>query len=99
MHNQTDQRNPPMRAGHAVNLASRVGSGGNVRSGVSPDASTLSVHAAYGSGTFCTRQKREKRAHYLDVLDHPKACKRCLAEIAKYRRRWPDLRPNTQVQP
>ena len=39
MHNQTDQRKSPMRAGHAKNLASRVGSGGNARSGESPDAS------------------------------------------------------------
>lgn len=40
MHNQTDQRNRPMRAGHGENLALRVGSGGYVRSGGSPDAST-----------------------------------------------------------
>lgn len=41
MHNQTDQSERPMRAGHAEKLASRVGSGGGVRAGVSPAASTL----------------------------------------------------------
>ncbi len=49
MHNQTDQRKSPMRAGHARNLASRVGSGGKVRAGVSPAASTLARwRDAYG---------------------------------------------------
>jgi len=45
MHNQTDQMKRPMRAGHAEKLASRVGSGGNVRSGESPDASTQPCRA------------------------------------------------------
>lgn len=40
MHNQTDQMERPMRAGHAAKLASRVGSGGIVRAGESPAAST-----------------------------------------------------------
>ena len=41
MHNQTDQMERPMRAGHAEKLASRVGGGGFVRAGESPAASTL----------------------------------------------------------
>ena len=41
MHNQTDQMEQPMRDGHAVKLASRVGSGGHDRSGESPDAPTF----------------------------------------------------------
>lgn len=40
MHSQTDQRKPPMRAGHAGNLASRAGSGGIASAGESPAAST-----------------------------------------------------------
>lgn len=42
MHNQTDQMERPMRAGHAEKLASRVGNGGNARAGESPAASTIS---------------------------------------------------------
>ena len=42
MHNQTDQMEQPMRAGHAEKLASRVGSGGKVRAGASPATSTIS---------------------------------------------------------
>lgn len=40
MHKQTGQTERPMRAGHGEKLASRLGSGGYARSGVSPDAST-----------------------------------------------------------
>lgn len=40
MHKQTDQTERPMRAGHGEKLASRLGSGGNVRAGESPAAST-----------------------------------------------------------
>ena len=40
MHNQTDHANRPMRAGHAEKVASRVGSGGDVRAGESPATST-----------------------------------------------------------
>ena len=45
MHNQTDQMERPMRAGHAVKLASRVGSGGIVRAGVSPATSTSFIQS------------------------------------------------------
>ena len=48
MHSQTDHANRPMRAGHAEKMASRVGSGGNARSGESPDASTF-----YPKGGMC----------------------------------------------
>lgn len=94
MHRQTDQVERPMRAGHGEKLALRLGSGGNVRADVSPAASTLRIHAAFAKGTFCTRSSRANRTHYLALLNEPNACKRCLAEIEKYRRRWGDLRPN-----
>lgn len=50
MHDQTDQTERPMRAGHAKKLASRVGSGDLVHAGVSPAASTKRCARCGGNG-------------------------------------------------
>lgn len=54
MHKQTDQVERPMRAGHGEKLASRLGSGGNVRAGVSPAASTH-----YGAIEYVERESQD----------------------------------------
>ena len=59
MHNQTDHANRPMRAGHAEKMASRVGSGGNVRSGESPDTSTFcACMGPQGADPLCPCEMR-----------------------------------------
>ena len=64
MYNQTDQMERPERAGHAGKLASRVGSGGTVRAGESPAAST---HFRY-----CTRCDGRQR-----TTSRAEPCTRC----------------------
>ena len=56
MHKQTDHAERPKRAGHGGKMASRLGSGGDARSGVSPDASTYAPEIVWLDRT-------ERRAH------------------------------------